>query len=223
MSQATRRQFVLGTGLLGIAGLAAFARPPRPGRRTDMQAALERALPARIGSEERIVADGIVLPPQDALSQAIYDGYVARAYAAPGTAPIHVVIAYGSVQDYALQLHRPEFCYPASGYTIDAVADHMLILDGRHIPGSAMTAHLARRSDCVMWWTRLGSAFPTSVWQERREILEAAWRREVPDGVLVRLSTSAGANAPERLAAFAAALVATLDESTRKLLIGVPA
>lgn len=224
MKPTARRQVLLGTALLGVAGLAAVARPPRPVRKPGLQQALEQAMPVRVGEDQRGAAGGgLVLPPQDALSQAIYDGYVARAYAAPGLAPIYLVIAYGSVQDYALQLHRPEHCYPASGYTIGTVRERQLALAGRQIPGSAMSARLGRHNESVLWWTRVGTAFPASLWQERRVILGSALRREVPDGVLVRFSTTDVPGAGDRLAGFASRFVAVLDRQTRALLIGYPA
>jgi EpsI family protein len=220
MIARSRRQFVLGSALLGLAGLGALARPPRPPGRPGLQRELEAGLPDRVGNYARRTAAGVVLPRQDELSRQIYDGFVAHAYVAPGLAPIFLVVAYGSVQDYALQLHRPEYCYPASGYTIGDLAHDDLHLPGRTIRSSRMEASLARRIDSVLWWTRIGNDFPVTVWEERGEILAAALRREVPDGVLVRLSTAASPGSVATLEAFASDMMGNVAPAIRRLLIG---
>lgn len=163
---------------------------------------------------------GVVLPRPDDLSREIYDGFLARAYTDGENPAIFVVLAYGSVQDYALQLHRPEICYPASGYTISPVTELALGLGSRTVPACTMEATLGQREDRVLWWTRMASAFPTTVWQERREILAAAVRREVPDGVLVRFSTAGSPGSADRLKEFARSFITALPATIRPLLIG---
>jgi hypothetical protein len=102
------------------------------------------------------------------------------------------------------------------------VADLALDLGKRKVPACTMAARLGRREDRVLWWTRMASAFPTTVWQERREILAAAIRREVPDGMLVRFSTAGSPRSVDRLGAFAHAFVGALPNLVSALLIGDP-
>ena len=221
MDEFDRRQFALGGVLAGTAALAAVARAPKPAPAAS-QAMLEATIPARVGAWHNAPAAGIVLPPQDELSKRIYDRYVARAYAADGLPSIVLVVAYGSTQDYGLQIHRPEICYPASGYRIGESHPHPLQLGRTMVPAVALTASRAGHHDQILYWTRIGTSFPPNVWAERYAILQAALARQVPSGVLVRLSVAVGD--PDRslaiLSGFARALVAGLGPAGRAAFFG---
>lgn len=221
MDELDRRQFAVGGVLAGAAALAAVARAPDPPPPAS-QDMLEATIPARVGAWRHVPAAGIVLPPQDELSKRIYDRYVARAYAADGQPSIVLVVAYGSTQDYGLQIHRPEICYPASGYDIGKSHSHPLRLGDTTVPAVALTASRAGHHDQILYWTRIGKSFPPSVWAERYAILQAALARQVPSGVLVRLSVSL--ENPERsialLSDFARMLVAGLGPAGRAAFFG---
>jgi EpsI family protein len=218
MSGIDRRRVMLGSALIGAAGLAVAARPPRPHTRLS-QDALDRAVPITVPGYRTIDTSGVVLPPQDALSQLIYDGLVIRSYLAPDGMPLSLVVAYGATQDYALQLHRPEICYPASGFRVGAVDAVPLSLEGHPIAASTLLATRGSRQERLLYWTRLGDRFPVTLWQERAAIVAAALRHEAADGVLVRLSTSAEGGA-SALLDFAHAWAAALPPVGRTLLLG---
>lgn len=112
MRTLDRRELLFGGILLGTAGIAMVASPaplPPPGD----AAAFDRAVPLRIGPYRYASAAGVVVPQRDELSTLLYDRYLARTYVAPDRPPVMLLIAYGSTQDYGLQVHRPESCYPA--------------------------------------------------------------------------------------------------------------
>lgn len=221
MVEIARRDLVIGGALLGAAGVGALARPPARPPAID-QGWFEAAIPSAIGAYRAATLAGLVLPPRDELSQQLYDGYVARAYVAPGMAPVFLLVAVGSVQDYALQLHRPESCYPASGFSIVPRGTTPLRLGARAVPGTVLEARRPGRADLVLYWTRMGEAFPTGLWPARALILRAALERRTISGALVRLSTTLGDPAAdaERLARFAAALVTAMAPPARALLLG---
>lgn len=218
MSGIDRRRMILGSTLIGASLLAVAARPPRP-RGRPAQEAIDRAMPVAVPGYRAIDAAGVVLPPQDALSQLIYDGLIVRSYEAPDGCPIALVVAYGATQDYALQLHRPETCYPASGYRIGSISDVTLPLGPSRVPASTLVATRGSRRERLLYWTRVGTRFPTTLWQERSAIVAAALRHRTADGALVRLSAPAEAgDAP--LLRFAEAWAAALPPAGRMLLLG---
>lgn len=216
---ASRRDLLLGGLLLAASGGAALARPRAAPSRVD-PAAFDAAIPARIGPYGRQQADEIVLPDRDGDSLAVYQQYVARTYAAPGLAPVTVLIAYGEAQDYALQLHRPESCYPSSGFTLSP--SRALVLPGPPaIDAVTLTAKRIDRQDRLLYWTRVGAAFPASLWGQRWVTLRALLARRVPDGVLVRLSTpDDGPAALATLVGFNALLLAQAGPLARRLMLG---
>lgn len=218
MSGIDRRRMILGSTLIGASLLAVGARPPRP-RGRPAQQAIDQAVPAAVPGYRAIDAAGVVLPPRDALSQLIYDGLVVRSYEGADGCPIALVVAYGATQDYALQLHRPETCYPASGYRIGPVADVTLPIGPARVPASTLVATRGSRQERLLYWTRVGDRFPTTLWLERSAIVAAALRHRTADGVLVRLSAPADAgDAP--LVRFAQAWAAALPRAGRVLLLG---
>lgn len=222
MKRVDRRLF-LQSGLLAGGALAAFAARPGRARPPVDQARLDRAIPDAIGPYRGEPAHDIVLAPQDELSDRIYDRYIARAFQAPDQPRILLVAAYGATQDYRLQLHRPESCYPASGWALAPSQAVMLPIAGRTpIPGVTMTATRPGRSEQVLYWTRIGDAFPVDRWAARRQILVRSLQRDPPDGVILRLSMPdwIGGSAIDRLAAFNRALLARMSAPARDLFLG---
>ncbi len=74
--------------------------------------------PDKVGPWTYVTASGLVLPPQDQLSRFLYEQLLTRIYAEDNGPQVMMVLAYSSVQEGRLQVHRPEVCYPAAGFTI---------------------------------------------------------------------------------------------------------
>jgi EpsI family protein len=215
-----RRQLMLGTALLGIAGIAAALRPATvPVTRLN----LDRAIPLALGRYRYDSATGLVLPDTGETSQRIYDQVVTRVYIAAGRSPVMLVVAYGTAQDAGLALHRPDACYPAAGYRIAAVRQVDAAPHTTHsIPATLLTATREDHVEQVLFWTRIGDSFPTSALAEKLDVLRANLSGERPDGVLVRVSV----RDPDRGAAlgemrqFVATMLAALTPVARTRLAG---
>ena len=220
-----RRQFLGGSLLLAGTG-AAWLAQPAPGKAPISQRGLDAAIPSAIGAYRAATATEIVLPPQDEVGRSIYDRYVARAYLVPDRPPIVALIAYGATQDYQLQLHRPESCYPASGWSLQHSRQLRIPLaNGDVLPAVAVEARRAGRREQILVWTRIGDRFPVDSWGERWLILQGALRRRLPDGAIVRLSTPMGSgdDALNNLIDFNRMLLASTGAPARALLLGAPA
>jgi EpsI family protein len=216
-----RRQFLGGSLLMAGAG-AAWLAEPAAGKAPISQRGLDGAIPSAIGPYRAATATDVVLPPQDEIGRRIYDRYVARAYFAPDRPPIVALIAYGATQDYQLQLHRPESCYPASGWSLQHFRQLRIPLaDGGVLPAVAVEARRAGRHEQILVWTRIGDRFPVDSWSERWLILQGALRRRLPDGAIVRLSTPMGSgdDALNKLVDFNRALLASTGAAGRSLLL----
>ena len=215
-----RRQLILGTALLATAGLANALRP------TDAPAAtidLMRAIPLVLGPYRYDSAIALVLPDAGETSQRIYDQVLTRSYVAAGRPPVMLVIAYGAAQDTGLALHRPDACYPAAGYRIEATrAVQARPGEAAATPATLLTATRQDRVEQVLYWTRIGDRFPTSALAEKLDILRANLSGDRPDGVLVRLSVEDGdpAAALAQLQRFVATLLATIGPAARAKLVG---
>ncbi len=221
-SLLNRRSMLIGTALLGVGG-AAIARQPEPIAVPVRKEALDKLIPLQIGNWTYRDASGIVLPPPDALSDALYSGLVTRSYVSPDRLPMMLLVAYSNVQDGMLQVHRPEVCYPAGGYHLSPTQVEQVPNGvGGGISANIFSADGISRTEQVLYWTRIGNSFPTSWLDQRMAVVRANLDGMIPDGILVRLSTLAPdmPAAQADLAAFAAQLVESASPAARQLLIG---
>lgn len=214
-----RRQVLLGGALIAATATAAVLRPRRTievqnGRQ------LDAIVPLTIGDYRYASSSGLILPDVDQ-TKGIYDQVMTRIYVAGTAAPMMLLIAYGSAQDAGLAVHRPEACYPSSGYAIGDRADAAL----SGVPGRTATVLTAARGDRVeqvYFWTRIGRRFPTSSMEEKWAVFSENLGGVLPDGVLVRLSVRSTdrLSAVAQMMTFNALLLQAGGDAGRRLLLG---
>lgn len=218
----SRRQLIMGGCLLGVASLA-YARMPEPGAEPLKPGEFDASIPKKIGKWSFVTASGLVLPPEDELSDRLYDEVLTRVYEAPGAPSIMFLIAYSHVQDGLLQLHRPEICYPVGGFSLTETKTSSLALgSGISLPVKTFSARASTRTEHVLYWTRVGEDIPSSWGRQRWSVVQANLKGQIPDGILVRVSVL-GSDAGEAIAyveSFVRALIPALDPKTRMLMIG---
>ena len=184
-----RRKVVLGLGLAAAAGVAQ-ARLPVPVVPRIREERFTALIPNQIGEFTFDSESGLVLPPSDALSDRLYDSLVTRTYSNAAGEVVMLLVAYNNTQDGVLQIHRPEICYPAGGYTLTSVDPiDVPIANGNALPAQIFAANSEARNEVVMYWTRVGDKYPRRWLDQRWAVAEANLRGIVPDGVLARVST----------------------------------
>lgn len=220
-----RRDLLLGGALLGAAGAAAALTPRnRLVLLGDQQ--LDDIIPNRIGSWTHIQSTGFVLPKSPgSLADRLYSQTLTRLYASPDRVPVMLVIAYGAVQNDLLQLHRPEVCYSAVGFTISESQRATVPLGGgAELPVRELVARTESRVEEICYWTRIGDDLPTDGREQRWVKLRQQMRGYLSDGILVRMSTLGGDGEvmfPE-LRRFAADMIEAVKPENRPILIGRP-
>lgn len=184
-----RRKVVLGLGLAAASGIAQ-ARMPVPVMPRITEDRFTGLIPKKVGSFSFNTESGLVLPPSDALSDRLYDNLVTRTYSDPAGQVVMLLIAYNNKQDGVLQIHRPEICYPAGGYTLTPVRPiDVPITPETALPSQIFGANSESRNEVVLYWTRVGDEYPRRWLEQRWAVAEANLRGVVPDGVLARVST----------------------------------
>ena len=192
VSWLDRRKVILGLGLVAASGFAQ-ARQPVPNRPRIKTDEFKSWIPNKIGDYAFETSSGLVLPPSDALSARLYDNLITRTYQAPNGNLIMLLIAYNNRQDGVLQMHRPEICYPAGGYTLSPIDSiDVPMPDGRPLPSQIFTARSDTRNEVVLYWTRVEDDFPRRWIEQRMAVAKANLRGIIPDGVLVRVSMLSG-------------------------------
>ena len=214
-----RRETLIGGAFLAAAA-AGFALKPRQTENLLGTAKLDDLVPKAIGPWQFNTASGLVLPPADQLRDALYSQLLTRTYVS-GNAAAMLLIAYSGAQDGTVQVHRPEVCYPASGYRLTQQAPHAVSLaPGVAVPARAITAETEVRREQLIYWTRLGRHFPTR-WIEQREAVTAEnFAGMIPDGVLVRISSTGPGDQLPLLDGFARALFGVVGPRMRQVLLG---
>lgn len=217
-----RRHAVLG-GILCLASAIAYARTPVPHSSAISKKGFEALIPDQVGKWTFETSSGLVLPPPDAMSDRLYDNLVTKIYASPDSSPMMLLVAYSNTQDGVLQVHRPEVCYPAGGYELTPTR-RLTIADGvgGKFPANLFTASRPGREEHVLYWTRIGQDFPLGWRDQRLAVIRANLEGNIPDGILVRVSTIAGTvdEALPHLLQFAAQLNRSMPAKGRALLTG---
>lgn len=184
-----RRDLLIGGACLAS---AAGAEVLRPRKRVQLlgDRKLEVLIPHSFGAWKARDAEGIVTPQsEDSLAARLYNQSVGRVYAGPDGNLVMLLIAYGNTQNDALQLHRPEVCYPAFGFALtENQPAHFDIGHGAQIPGRNLVASSPGRDERISYWTRVGEYLPTNNSEQREMKFRIALSGIIPDGVLVRVS-----------------------------------
>jgi EpsI family protein len=212
-STTDRRKFLLGLLFCSAAGLAAWRQPNEKldylGREK-----LEDLVPKKIGPWNFVAASGLVIPPNDQLLDALYSQLLTRVYWDGKNPPIMLLLAQSGSQTGFLQIHRPEFCYTASGYSISAVTPHPIQLGSKTFTANSMDANSGGPTEHVIYWTRVGDRMPASWKAQKLAVAEQNLRGIIPDAILVRISTVSDDGGAAR---------AAIDDFVRALIGSVPA
>lgn len=211
-------------GMVGSAGLAAWARPTildsdaRPGFK------LEDAVPQAFGDWQIDRNMPVIVPPPDqqALLNKIYNQTLARTYINKAGYRVMLSLAYGGDQSDGLSVHLPEVCYVGQGFRLESSTDARLVLGGLNIPVRRLVTTLGPRHEPITYWVTTGDEATISAWRRRMVSVRYGMSRRIPDGLLVRVS-SIDRNDPQAYAmhdAFLAQLVAVMARPDRDLFVG---
>lgn len=216
----SRRQTLIGGAFLATA-VAGLALKPRRPENLLGSAKLEDLVPKQIGGWRFYTASGLVLPPADQLRDVIYSQVLTRTYIREGAYPVMLLIAYSGAQDGTLSVHRPEICYPAGGFRLTQIEPHRFPLaPGLTVDGREIVADNDVRHEQLLYWTRMGSHFPTR-WAEQHLAAAAEnFAGIIPDGVLVRISSVGPGNQFPVLDRFAQELFHSVGPRMRQVLVG---
>lgn len=181
-----RRGVLIGSGL-AAAGAVSYLASPKAIAKPIGPEAFRDSIPAQVGGWTSRKSQEVVLPPQDE-SNKLYENQETRVYQGPGLPAIMFLVAFSSIQQNDVQVHRPEICYPASGFQILKTAPTQISYRGQSFAGRELIAHRGGLHERVIYWIRVGNSFPTS-WREQRITMALGnLRGSIPDGVLFRVS-----------------------------------
>lgn len=225
-----RRDIIAGLGCVAALGTAEWLRPRTFLRLLPDGTPLERVIPKNFPGWVQGGKGDIVIPRSEGtLASKLYTEQLARTFRPAGATDdseeIMLLAAYGKAQSDSLQLHRPEVCYPANGFTIAQRRFTDLSVAGHTIPAVFLTAVGGNRVEDIIYWTRLGRELPRTASEQQSVRLRAAMRGYIGDGLLMRASTVRTGDTPayDLLRRFMIDLVNAVAPVNRPALIGGPA
>jgi EpsI family protein len=196
-----RRDLIIG-GMALAAAATAEALTPRRKLILLKGGKIDELVPRAFGSWTAEASSGLVSPDQAGqLAKTLYSEIVERIYHdAQSGAAVMLLAAYGDTQSDLLQLHRPESCYPAVGFTLESSRPTEIPLrNGAHLPGREVVALAEERRENILYWTRIGERLPQSAGDQRTARLRNAMDGYVADGILFRCSAVGESQASFRL------------------------
>ena len=179
--------------VLMVAALAAAQawRPTAHLADTRAKVELETMFPKAFGDwrvDDRMPVQ-LVSPDTQALLNKIYNQTLSRTYVNQQGNRIMLSVAYGGDQSDGTRAHRPEVCYPAQGFQIDASRDNVLDLNGHKLRVRQLVSRLGGRVEPITYWVTVGERIALSGTEQKLAQLSYSTRGVVPDGMLVRVSS----------------------------------
>jgi EpsI family protein len=211
-----RRNLLIGAGCVAAIGAAEALKPRRQMLLLSQANKLADIIPRTAGAWVSQDVSDLVAPREtNSLASRLYGQTVGRLYSEPQSSTgVMLLAAYGETQSRDLQVHRPENCYPALGFSIRQTAERMIpVAPGVQIPGRRVLAEAPGRQEAILYWTRLGEYLPKNGAEQRLDVLKIAFSGFFADGLLFRLS----AVGPSPEASFA-----LLDRFASELLTHTP-
>lgn len=206
------------------AAMAHFARPTVKIADSGPKIDLETLFPREFGDWRIDSRTPVVLPSPDlqAKLDAIYNQVLSRTYVNRNGERIMLSVAYGGDQSDGTNAHRPEVCYPAQGFQVQANEVGTIDLDGRQMPVRRLQSRLGPRHEPITYWIVVGDKVVTSGTQQKLAQLRYGVHGLIPDGMLVRVSSiGVDTKAAYALQAeFVNELVRSIDQERRLRITG---
>lgn len=164
----------------------------------------------------------IIDPEMQASLDKIYSQTVTRTYFNTHGGNIMLSIAYGPNQSDELQVHKPEFCYPAQGFIVKNNEKKVVKTKYGEIQTTRLDTFQGNRKEFVTYWVLVGNKLVKSGLHRKMIQFEYGFNGIIPDGMLFRIS-SIGTNREKQYdfqIQFINDLLSSISPKNRILLIG---
>ena len=189
---------------------------------------LNAGIPEKLGdwTMENQALLQLISPGLQASVDRIYSQTVNRIYVNGKGERIMLAVAYGADQSGGeLQVHRPEYCYKAQGFSLADAADGRISTASGEMPVRRLVARLGSRVEPITYWMTVGNETVLPGIRRKLAQLRYGLRGQIADGMLIRISSLGGdADKAFRLhEAFVADLENALPENLGFVLARPPA
>jgi EpsI family protein len=219
------RNLILFGLMLAASGLALALRPTEKIADTGPPIDLQTMVPHTFGDwhDEPLGAIQMVDPQQKEMIDMLYSQTLMRTYVNAEGYRIMLSMAYGDNQNDSMQLHYPEVCYPAQGFTLMEKQPATLETGDGPVAATRILTSLGLRQEPVTYWTVIGNqVFRGGLEKKLAEMRYGLLKRQIPDGMLIRVSSidSETASAYNLHQQFASQMLAGMAPEFRQKLTG---
>lgn len=133
--------------------------------------------------------DLLVDPEVKQTLESVYSQTVSRTYINDNGQRVMLSIAYGGDQEEVMQVHKPEVCYTAQGFSVTQKGTTAIKTDKGTVSANLLLAKQAERIESVTYWITIGKSIALNGLQWRWERIKYGLTGELPDGLLFRVSS----------------------------------
>jgi EpsI family protein len=222
------RAWLIAAAMVCAAVMAKVLTPePMSSAQSAREVRLAERIPTSFGDWR---VDETVIPIQpspdvQATLDQVYSDVLARTYVNGRGERVMLSIAYGAQQSRTLQVHKPEVCYVAQGFTVSRITPSAVPHSGQFIRAVRLMSTKGLRYEPITYWIRMGDVQVQGWWEQNWARLGAGLTGRTTDGVLFRVS-SISRDVEEAYSVhdrFIDALLQGVSESTARLLVAAPA
>ena len=212
--------------MASAAALSVVARPTVELAQRDV-INLDSMVPATFGSWSIDPTVVPIAPPPEvqATLEKAYDQTLARTYVDAAGRRVMLSVAYGGRQNEAMQMHRPEICYPAQGLQVlEPGVDSQMQTPFGPLPVRRLVAGAGNRFEPITYWLIVANQRTRFGISHRLMTLKYGLTGQIPDGMLIRVS-SRGRDTETQYRLhqeFIDALLSSLAPDARQRLLGAP-
>lgn len=186
------RNLIIMVLMIAASGMAVALKPTKKIADQGPKVELETLIPKSFGEwrQELVATAQVVDPQQKAMIDKLYNQTLSRTYVNVKGYRVMLSLAYGGDQSDAMQLHKPEVCYPAQGFTLHEKHADTLQMNGGSIPITRVSTSLGNRNEPISYWVTIGDkVIKSSGIQKKLVEMSYGLSGNIPDGMLIRVSS----------------------------------
>ena len=217
------RFLLVGAAMVLAVGLSFAIEPPKGGKADSVD--LKKVVPQAFGewSLDPQMALVVTSPDVEAGLARVYQQTLSRTYVNPKGERMMLSIAYTGDIDRQMDVHRPEFCYPAQGFDVVVkTQDGTVSTNVGQVPVKRLVASHGSRIEPITYWITVGDTTATKGWERKLVKLRYGLTGQIPEGMLVRVSSISPetATAYQHQSEFIKGMLGAIDEKNRKRFVG---
>ena len=159
------RFLLVGAAMVLAVGLSFAIEPPKGGKADSVD--LKKVVPQAFGewSLDPQMALVVLSPDVQAGLARVYQQTLSRTYMNAKGERMMLSIAYTGDIDRQMDIHRPEFCYPAQGFDIVAkTQDSKVVTAVGELPVKQLVARHGVRVEPITYWITVGDTTAKKGW-----------------------------------------------------------